>query len=316
MEVLALIGASGTGKSYRALLVAYENQVDVIIDDGLIIRDGHVIAGHSAKKQPTRIGATKAALFTDEENAREVRQKLAQLTPRRVLILGTSEKMVQHIASRLDLPAISRVIYIEDVASPAQISLAMQRRAKYGQHVIPAPTVELKPRLSGLLIDPLRIVLRHPQSPSGTRHHLWVEQSTVRPTFTFLGKFFITSHALEDIIKCSCRGLTGLAGIRHIHAEQQEAGLIITLEIAVRYGCCLPDVARQMQATVREAVELMTALHVKEIHISITKLAKVKEVLTAQNLPDNPPALGLPQPARPDHKYAATPRARVLVRHQ
>ena len=37
MEVLALVGPSGTGKSHRALLVAHNNQADAIIDDSEIL---------------------------------------------------------------------------------------------------------------------------------------------------------------------------------------------------------------------------------------------------------------------------------------
>ena len=35
MEVLALVGPSGTGKSHRALVVAHDYNVDAIIDDGI-----------------------------------------------------------------------------------------------------------------------------------------------------------------------------------------------------------------------------------------------------------------------------------------
>ena len=51
MDVIALVGPSGTGKSHRALLVANQYKADIIIDDGLLIKDGKIIAGSSAKKE-------------------------------------------------------------------------------------------------------------------------------------------------------------------------------------------------------------------------------------------------------------------------
>ena len=36
MKVIAFVGPSGTGKSYRALTVASMNGADAIIDDGLL----------------------------------------------------------------------------------------------------------------------------------------------------------------------------------------------------------------------------------------------------------------------------------------
>lgn len=37
MEVFGFIGASGTGKSHHALVVAYDHDIQTIIDDGLLI---------------------------------------------------------------------------------------------------------------------------------------------------------------------------------------------------------------------------------------------------------------------------------------
>ena len=50
IKVYAFVGPSGTGKSYRAQMVANENEIRYIIDDGLLIKDNEVIAGASAKK--------------------------------------------------------------------------------------------------------------------------------------------------------------------------------------------------------------------------------------------------------------------------
>ena len=51
IKVYAFVGPSGTGKSYRAQMVAGENNINFIIDDGLLIKDNEVIAGTSAKKE-------------------------------------------------------------------------------------------------------------------------------------------------------------------------------------------------------------------------------------------------------------------------
>ena len=48
IQVYALVGESGTGKSFRAKLVAQKYRIDLIIDDGLVIKDDKIIAGYSA----------------------------------------------------------------------------------------------------------------------------------------------------------------------------------------------------------------------------------------------------------------------------
>ena len=45
MRVIAFVGPSGTGKSYRSVMVSQQYGADAIIDDGLLISHGKVIAG-------------------------------------------------------------------------------------------------------------------------------------------------------------------------------------------------------------------------------------------------------------------------------
>ena len=159
MEVFGLVGASGTGKSHRAMTVAYENDIDTVIDDGLLIRDGKRIAGISAKAEPSAIKAVKRAIFTEERHRQLVKKALDQARPARLLILGTSEKMVDLIAAALDLPAPTRIFRIEELASPEEISIARQLRTTYGMHVIPVPVMEVKEDLPGYLMRPIRYLI-------------------------------------------------------------------------------------------------------------------------------------------------------------
>ena len=72
IEVYAFVGPSGTGKSYRAQMVAGEKGIEYIIDDGLLIKGNEVIAGESAKKAPTKIETVKHALFYTDEEKQEI----------------------------------------------------------------------------------------------------------------------------------------------------------------------------------------------------------------------------------------------------
>ena len=113
MKVYALVGQSGTGKSYKAHTLASEMGIEYIIDDGLFIKGNKIIAGVSAKKESTKIAAVRRALFIHPEHAREVREAIRQVEPESVLILGTSARMINRIISRLDLPPVQEIIRIE-----------------------------------------------------------------------------------------------------------------------------------------------------------------------------------------------------------
>ena len=48
VTVFALVGESGTGKSFRAKLLSEKYGIEAMIDDGLLIRDDRILAGKSA----------------------------------------------------------------------------------------------------------------------------------------------------------------------------------------------------------------------------------------------------------------------------
>src|SRR5574344_2287967 len=95
LKYMHLLDLHGTGKSYRAQMVAGEKNTHYIIDDGLLIKDNEVIAGTSAKKAPTKVETVKRALFYREEEQDEIKKAIKKYKPQSILLLGTSDSMVQ-----------------------------------------------------------------------------------------------------------------------------------------------------------------------------------------------------------------------------
>ena len=107
MRLIALVGKSGTGKSFKAIDVCKDKDIDGIIDDGLFIFRGQIASGHSAKKDKTKIGAIKTALFVYDKHADEVIKSIKNAAPSGILIIGTSVGMVEKIRKKLKLPEFS-----------------------------------------------------------------------------------------------------------------------------------------------------------------------------------------------------------------
>ncbi len=76
-------------------MVANENGISYIIDDGLLIKENNVIAGTSAKKAPTKIETVKRAIFVNEQEKQEMKKAIKKYKPEAILILGTSDGMVE-----------------------------------------------------------------------------------------------------------------------------------------------------------------------------------------------------------------------------
>lgn len=273
MDVIALVGPSGTGKSHRALIVAHKYNADAIIDDGILIKDGRIIAGKSAKHEKNRIMAVRRAIFILPGHAEEVREAIKRENPRRILVLGTSENMIHKIAKRLDLPAVAKIIHIEDIASKAEMAKAEFYRRKEGKHIIPVPTIELKPHFSGYLIDPIQSFFKR----SSKHRRRLGEKSIVRPVFSYYGKLIIDDSAIKSIVQKLAMGEDFIKNVGHVRVKHlmdgdDDKGIKISCDVVLRYGKHIPTLIRDTQKRIKDAVEYMTGMVVHEVDMTVKTL--------------------------------------------
>lgn len=274
MEVYALVGPAGTGKSHRASLVARQYGTDYIIDDGLLICGSKILAGVSAKREQSALAAVRRAVFHDPEHARAVREKLREHRPERILILGTSRDMVDRICDALDLPRPEKYVDIAEIATPEEIRRARRIRRLEGKHVIPAPTLEVKKSFSGYLVDPLRFFYP-PRSRRG--REVLVEKSMVRPTFSSLGHFYIADSVVAAIADRAARDVPGVVACQRVHVESRPEGVRLRLDLVLRYGVRLVPAMQAAQGRVREVVESLTALNVLAVEVVARQVVRGEE---------------------------------------
>lgn len=261
IKVYAFVGPSGTGKSYRAQMVAGEYDIHYIIDDGLFIKDNEVIAGNSAKKAPTKIETVKHALFLTEEEKKEIRKAIKKYKPEGILILGTSDNMVKKIAENLGLPEVEKIIRIEEIATPEEMEDAKRIRRTEGKHVIPVPTFEIKKDFSGYILDPLQIF----KSKGGTPYIS--EKSIIRPTFSYLGKFTISDSVFRQIAERVAKKMPEIYDVSRIRTQNYGDGISIYLEVIINYGNNIIEVLQNYKARVKKEIEKQTAMNIIKIDL-------------------------------------------------
>ena len=271
MEVVAFVGPSGTGKSHRALAVAHDNKSEAIIDDGLLIKGTKILAGSSAKSEQNRIQAVKRAIFSDQEHVDEVKKAIAEAKIERLLVIGTSENMALKICLRLGLPKPAKFVKIQDIASKHDINKARQIRLKEGKHIVPVPTVELKPHLSGILVD-----LPHHLFSRKKKIRVSDEKSIVRPSFSYYGKLAISDYVVIDIVNIivgKIRGIDRVPNIKVRRPSDPVKGMTIYIDLVLFYGANIFEVVSALQHKVKEKVEMMTAMGVKEVNVDVKSLS-------------------------------------------
>ncbi|MDR0817496.1 MAG: Asp23/Gls24 family envelope stress response protein [Clostridiales Family XIII bacterium] len=277
MKIYSFVGKSGTGKSFQAADLASEHNIESIIDDGLFIVKGSILAGISAKRQHTKIKAIKTALFTDEAHRAQVEEAIRSAGPASILVIGTSDKMIGIITEHLGLPEPSVKFRIEDLTTEDERELAHKHRSEYGQHVIPAPTFQIKKDFSGYFIHPLRSIKDITQDIKGgirsaASASAAAERSIVRPTFSYLGSYSISDLALSDIARIAAGEVDGVDSVHDIYVKKQDDSASVEMGAVIRYGMPVLDIARHLQTRVTAKVEEITSINVLAVDVEIQGL--------------------------------------------
>lgn len=266
MDVYTLVGKSGTGKSFHAMNLCKKLNIEGIIDDGLFIYKNSVIAGISAKRESTKIGAVKTAMFLNDEIRDEVRDAIKKQDPASILVLGTSHKMTDKIIDRLGLPALpqdsERRINIEDITTPQEREMAHKQRNEYGKHVIPAPALQLKRTFAGYFMDPLKFF-------RGKDTGAAAERTVVRPAYSYMGEYFVSEKVIDDIIMWLAHEMSAVGRVIHIVQYPKPEAYKLKIAIKIRKGYPVWPSARDFQKSVEEQIEKMTAFNIAQIDIEV-----------------------------------------------
>ncbi|MBV5317265.1 MAG: hypothetical protein JZU50_05620 [Desulfobulbaceae bacterium] len=280
MHVYALVGKSGTGKSFRAQLLAEKIGVPYIVDDGLLIHDTTILAGRSAKQEKNYISAIKTALFSDPDHRQGVVQMIQEKKIKKILLLGTSEKMVIRLAETLELPPITQIITIEEIASQKDIENAIKSRFEEGKHVIPVPAIEVKRDYAQILSDSIRIFFKGSNHPDGIKKARFFEKSVVQPAYHEKGKggtVSISEAALTQMILHCIDEYDGEILVRKIKVKIGRAGYSIDLFIEVPYGKTLTGELHILRAYIQDNIQKYTGIMIDNLEISIDSISQRKK---------------------------------------
>lgn len=267
MKIFVLVGKSGTGKSYQAVTLCRDNGIESIIDDGLFIFRGEEVSGKSAKREATKVGAIKTAIFTDELHCEEVREAIKQKSPKTMLVIGTSDAMVEKIVSRLELGDIDVRVYIEDITTEGERRIARKQRHSQGKHVVPVPALKLRRQFSGYFMSPLSIF-----KGLGASRGSIAEKTVVRPTYSYLGNYTISDRAISDIVKGVALQMKDIVSLHRIRVMKEGDELWIKLSAVLKHNTNVVDAVRTFQKESCDMIENMTAFSIYSFDVEVRSL--------------------------------------------
>ena len=267
VQVIALVGKSGTGKSFRARLVMEKYGIDLLIDDGLLIENQKIVAGKSAKKEKAYLAAVRTALFTEKQHRRAVQHAIEKSRFKRILVLGTSNRMVHKICGALQLPEPKRIIQIEEVATSEEIETAINHRTTQGRHVIPVPSIEVKRNYPRIMGDSVKVIWK--RGLGLVRRDKTYEKTVVRPEFSTKGSVQISEAALSQMIMHCVDEFTPGIVISRLGIKYDQRGYRIDVHVRVPYRLELKGSIYSLQQYIVEHVERFTGIIIDELNIVI-----------------------------------------------
>lgn len=294
MEIISFTGKSGTGKSYQATKLCVKMNIDAIIDDGLLIYKGQIVAGTSAKTSKTKAGAVRTAVFEKEENRIAVKEKLNELKPDRLMILGTSDKMVSWIVKALELHEPDIKMYIEDVTTEEEREKARYSRGVLGEHVVPAPMGQLKRSFAGYFMNPLKYLMSFGDQEANPtddgnineedEHDASRDRTVVRPHFMYQGAYQITDQVVKDIIRIVCDDFSSSIVLLDQMQSGKEFALGITLDVRVVLDESTLNHCLALQMAVHRNLEMITSFSISRVNVRIKDVVySSDELITKKN---------------------------------
>ena len=271
MQVYAFVGKSGTGKSYTAQKVAKKNGIRYIIDDAILIKDTKVLAGKSAKTESNFIASVKAAIFLDEARRNEMINAIKRQNIDKILILGTSDDMVEKIANNLELGKIDKIIYIQDIVSQEQIEKARKSRIEEGKHVVPVPTFEIKKQFSGYFLENLKMFNFF---NNGKEEPQETEKTIIRPTYSYLGNYYISDNVINAIIAYVVSKVSGVTKVFKVTTQKYSNGMKLDIDIEIKYGMNIKNISSNIRNTVIYAIDNATGINLFGININVKSISK------------------------------------------
>ena len=265
IEVIAFVGAAGTGKSQRAFQVALQHGVDYVVDDGLIVAKGQIMAGKSAKSENNMVRAIRRALFQYTQHRMEAASFLASHAPCKVMVIATSNSMMKKIVAALNLPLPKKIVDITEVASHEEIVNALKDRREKKQHVVPVSRTQIQRNFAGKLVSQLKDFFKHKDRQYA--------RTVVKPPFSFDGRVTIEPEAIVEMIRRLIVIGDHIHQVRELNLIPEGDAISVTLVVDVKLsGKSALYLARLLQKKVSRGLSFFTGIEVKKVNVSINEV--------------------------------------------
>lgn len=206
------------------------------------------------------------------------------------MIIGTSDKMTNIIASQLGLSEPEERIYIEDITSEEERNLAHHYRYDEGEHVIPAPVGQLRRDFAGYFMNPLKMIRDRAlgnvvSGKSGKDDEDGpADRTVVRPRFSYYGTFSINEQVIRDIIRITADRYSDTLVVADRMSNGKQHNMSVTIDVRAVRDKRSVERCIEFQDEVFNAISSMTAFTLDSVNVRISDIARDYDDLHSRRL--------------------------------
>ena len=180
--------------------------------------------------------------------------------------------MVHKIAERLGLPAVTKIIRIEEIATQEEIESAITSRNTEGKHVIPVPAVEVRRNYSSILLDTVKVFFKRNIGFIFSKDSVF-EKSVVRPEFGKRGRISISESALTQMVLHCADEYDQAMVIKKVSVKNDTKGYKLKIHIHIPFGSQISGNIHSFQNYVIENLERYTGIMIYKLDVIVDDIS-------------------------------------------
>ena len=111
-------------------------------------------------------------------------------------------------------------------------------------------------------MDPLRFFRGKDQGAAA-------ERTVVRPTYSYMGEYFVAERVVDDIVTCLARLTPAISRVIYVVQSSNAEAYRLKVGVKVKRGYPIWEAAIDFQQEIEEQIEKMTAFNVTEIDLEV-----------------------------------------------
>ena len=123
-------------------------------------------------------------------------------------------------------------------------------------------------------MDSLRILNFKKSKDDDSKELEITEETIIRPTYSYLGKYVISDTAINSIILHVVKKIDGVSRVFKVNTLKFSDGMKLEIDIEVKYGYRIPSLSTNIKNAVIYAVDNAAGINLFGININVKSISK------------------------------------------